>query len=404
MPVFKKDSTTQIVVNTSNDKWVISKGMTLDVSGTSAIFQNTAFANDDIIIAGEIINNDPVFFAIMLDGVMNEIRVEKSGSIDAVKGIYGGPNSVVGNLGRIVADETGIEATAVGNRGTIRADTAIVLRDAFGGVNNGKSGEIRGAQYGIYEDFGGDSQITNRGLLQGGVAAVHSFSAGEMTLTNRGIIKGAVLMGDGNDAFVNKGGRTGTFEIWGGAGDDAFQLDRSGIAVREAAGEGYDTIRTTVSHSLLDHFEELVLEGGKAIDGFGNNADNMIIDLNKAANVIKGFGGADTVTGGLGKNELDGGAGDDIIASGAGDETLRGDTGADTFEFRLGMGEDVIMDFTDLVDLIDLRPYDGINNAGDLTGRVTMSSADTVITLLDGDVIRLRNFDIGNLQAGDFIF
>lgn len=404
MPVFKKDSTVQIVVNTSDDKWVISKGMTLAVSGTSAIYQNTAFNNDDIIIAGKIINDDPVFHAVMLDGIMNEVRVEKSGSIDAVKGIYAGASGIVGNFGTIRADEVGVEASGVGNRGTIRADTAVVIRGAFGGVTNGADSDIRGVQYAIYEDAGTEMVIKNSGVIEGGVAAIYSFSAGEMTLTNRGTIKGAVMMGDGNDAFINRGGKTGMSEIWGGAGDDVFQIDKVGIAIREAAGEGYDIVRTRVSHAMLDNFEQLVLEGGKAIEGFGNNEDNLIIDNNKAANVIKGFGGADRIDGGLGRNQLFGGAGDDIIYSGAGNETMSGESGADIFAFRNGGGKDVILDFTDLEDLIDLSSYNGINSAADLATRVSMSLADTVLTLDNGDVIRIKNFDMNDLQAGDFIF
>jgi Ca2+-binding RTX toxin-like protein len=404
MPVFKKDRTVQIVVNTSNDKWIIDKGMTLDVSGTPAIFQNTAFANADIIVRGEIINDDPAMFAVMLDGTLNTVTVEKSGSIDAIKGIYAGPQGTVENLGRIIVDETGIEATAVKNSGLIRADTAVTLRDLFGGVEIGRSGEIHGSQYGIYEDSNTVTEIVNRGLLHGDVAAVFSFSSSEMTFKNFGVVKGAVMMGDGDDLFINKGGRTGPSEIWGGDGDDFFRIDRAGVALRESAGEGYDSVQSTASISLSDNFEKLTLLGKKEIQGFGNNETNLIIDINSAATVIKGFGGVDQIHGGTGKNTLYGGAGDDLIYSGAGNEKFFGEEDADIFVFNPGCGKDVIMDFADLADLIDLSDYDDFPDAASLAGRVTMSGADTLITLLNGDSIRLKNFDINDLQAGDFIF
>jgi len=155
---------------------------------------------------------------------------------------------------------------------------------------------------------------------------------------------------------------------------------------------------------MLDNFEQLVLEGGKAIEGLGNNDDNLIIDNNTAANLIKGFGGADRIDGGLGKIQLYGGAGDDIIYSGAGNEKMWGEGGIDILAFRNGGGRDVIMDFTDLEDLIDLSSCNGIISAADLAGRVSMSFADTILTLDIGDVIRIKNFDMNDLQAGDFTF
>jgi len=404
MPVFKKDRTVQIVVNTSNDQWVIDKGMTLDVSAAPAIFQNTAFGNDDIIIRGKILNDDPAMFSVMLDGTANTVSVEKTGRIDAVKGIYAGSQSVVENKGRIVADETGIEAMFVRNTGILRADTGVVLRDMAGGVNIGEDGEIHGRQYGIYEDNATVIRVVNRGLLHGDVAAVFSFSGSEMEFRNFGTVRGAVMMGDGDDLFINKGGRTGQSEIWGGNGDDLFRVDRTGVALREAAGEGYDTVETTASVSLGDNFEKLLLLGKAKIEGFGNNETNLITDANRNATVIKGFGGADQINGGMGKNQLYGGAGDDVFYSGSGNEKLFGEEDADTFVFNPGCGKDIIMDFTDLVDLIDLSDYDDIPNAGALAGRVTMSGADTLITLLNGDSIRLKNFDMNDLQAGDFIF
>ena len=120
--------------------------------------------------------------------------------------------------------------------------------------------------------------------------------------------------------------------------------------------------------------------------------------------MIKGFGGADRIDGGLGKNQLYGGADYDIIYSGAGNEKMWGEGGIDILAFRNGGGRDVIMDFTDLEDLIDLSSCNGIISAADLAGRVSMSFADTILTLDIGDVIRIKNFDMNDLQAGDFTF
>ena len=74
----------------------------------------------------------------------------------------------------------------------------------------------------------------------------------------------------------------------GGTGDDVFFVDNTGDVVVELAGEGNDTVVSSLrSYTLLDHVENLTLTGS-ALDGAGNAAANRIEQYhNTSFNQIK---------------------------------------------------------------------------------------------------------------------
>ena len=88
----------------------------------------------------------------------------------------------------------------------------------------------------------------------------------------------------------------------------------------------------------------------------------------------------------------------------SGDDTLTGGAGADTFVFDPNHGNDVVTDFTDGEDLIDLSAFSTISGFSDLT--VTSDENGVIIDLTahGGGTILLQGFDIDDLSAEDFQF
>ena len=164
-------------------------------------------------------------------------------------------------------------------------------------------------------------------------------------------------------------------------GDDTYVVDNAGDVVDETGGDGTDTVRSSVTFSLSDalhakgEIENLTLTGSSAINGTGNDLDNVITGNSRQecacgtwrADDLDGGGGIDTatyaasgsgvvvslmtglgsggdaegdtlvnienligsafndtLTGGSLANRIDGGAGDDMIEGGAGNDVLLG--------------------------------------------------------------------------------
>jgi Ca2+-binding RTX toxin-like protein len=170
---------------------------------------------------------------------------------------------------------------------------------------------------------------------------------------------GAQMWGlDGNDTLIGGAGNdwlnggAGADIMKGGLGNDSYVVDNVNDVVVELAGEGVDTINTTVSYTLSDNVERMVLSGVGAINGTGNALDNMLTG-NDAANILRGLDGNDIISGGGGNDLLDGGLGQDILTGGAGADTFLFATLADSTVAK----PDLITDLQN-IDFIDLRQID----------------------------------------------
>src|SRR5207249_1627598 len=73
----------------------------------------------------------------------------------------------------------------------------------------------------------------------------------------------------------------------------------SGDVVTKNAGEGTDTVQSSIAYILGANVENLTLTGTSAINGTGNTLNNVLTG-NSAANVLDGGTGADTMAGGTG--------------------------------------------------------------------------------------------------------
>ena len=117
-----------------------------------------------------------------------------------------------------------------------------------------------------------------------------------------------------------------------------------------------------------------------------------------------GGAGSDRLFGGEGNDRLDGDDGDDLLAGGQGADGLTGGGGADTFAFGRDHGTDFVTDFGNGADVIDLSTLTGISGFEDLL--VAAFGTAAVVNLSDhgGGQIWLLETDVGDLDAGDFVF
>lgn len=147
-------------------------------------------------------------------------------------------------------------------------------------------------------------------------------------------VKNILSGGGGNDTIIAGGGAD---TMLGGTGDDLYIVSVTTSVISEGAGEGTDSVQSSVTYTLSAEVENLTLTAATAINGTGNASANLLI-------------------GGTGNNALSGGAGNDTLDGGIGLDTLTGGADADIFEFGNVSNIDVVTDFsTAQGDALDLR-------------------------------------------------
>jgi Ca2+-binding RTX toxin-like protein len=180
----------------------------------------------------------------------------------------------------------------------------------------------------------------------------------------------------GNDRLK---GQAGADVMAGGEGDDTYYVDDEADEVIEAAGEGNDSVSSSVDYTL---------------------AANQEIECLRAWGI-----GADTgvaLTGNEHANYLVGGAGSDTLDGGAGNDRLSGGNSADVFVFGLGSGHDVVKGFETGSDRVDLSAW-AIADFGALMAFASESAGNTMITLGASDRIQLSGVLLSQLQSADFM-
>jgi Ca2+-binding RTX toxin-like protein len=246
----------------------------------------------------------------------------------------------------------------------------------------------------------------------------------------------AAINGIGNDLDNTLTGNSAANVLMGLAGNDTYVIG-AGDTIIETENSGTDTVISSLTHTLAANVENLTLVGFNAINGTGNELDNVLNGLlNLAGNTLAGGAGNDTYVIGSGdavvetvgggidtvqtgvthtlganvenlmltgtsavngtgnglnnvlignnaNNVLNGGNGNDTLIGGRGNDVLIGGIGNDTFRFSRGDGQDLVRDNSGASDklLYDLGidPLDLVisRQANDLRLAIH-GSADTV--------------------------
>jgi trimeric autotransporter adhesin len=181
--------------------------------------------------------------------------------------------------------------------------------------------------------------------------------------------------GDGND-YLDGGLGQDTFD--GGQGDDTYIVNNSAEQIAENFNEGTDSVISSSSFILAANLENLTLTGSGAIDGTGNELNNILIG-NSANNYLSGGAGDDSLLGGVGNDYLDGGLGQDTLNGGQGDDTYIVDNSAEQIAENLNEGTDTVLSSASFVlstnlenlTLASSSAIDGTGNALDLLGNKT---------------------------------
>jgi Ca2+-binding RTX toxin-like protein len=146
--------------------------------------------------------------------------------------------------------------------------------------------------------------------------------------------------------------------------------------------------------------DELEGNGGDdTVDG-GSGSDE--IDGDNGDDLLLGRDGNDHIDGGSGSDRLYGGAGRDRLDGDSGNDRLWGGSGYDIFEFERGDGRDVIQDFADGFDRIDLDDFD-FRSASQALSYADQVGDHVRFDFGAGGTLLLVDVAIGQLGGADFI-
>ncbi|ASG24922.1 calcium-binding protein [Nitrospirillum viridazoti] len=314
---------------------VIGNELNNVLRGNAAVANSiTGGAGDDTMIGGS--GNDTYF----ADSA-NDVVVEAAGGgTDEVK--------VTASSYTLGANVENLTYTGSGNFYGVGNDLANSLIGATGNdtLDGGAGADTMGAGTGddvyyvddlgdvVKENSGGGADeirtwLTNYTLVSANVENLTFIGTGNFSGTGS-ILNNQLTGGMGDDTLD---GAAGVDTLIGGAGNDTYVVDNAGDVVRENAGAGTDTVRTTLAtYTLGANVENLTYTGTVAFTGTGNELNN----------VITGGAANDSLTGGAGDDTLDGGSGNDTLVGGTGNDVYLVDSATDVVTEAVGAGTDEV--------------------------------------------------------------
>jgi Ca2+-binding RTX toxin-like protein len=310
----------------------------------------------DVIIENDGEGYDTVIanmsYAITSEG-LNKLILTGSTSLNGTGNQYA--NTLIGNSGDNILDGGADADTMAGGLGN---DTYVV--DNVGDV--------------ITENAGAGTDT-----IQSSVTYTLSTNVENLTLLGTANINGTgnsldnVLTGNSGDNVLD--GRAGNDTMVGGLGNDIYIVDSTDDVVVESAGEGSDTVKSSITYTIGANTENLTLTGTSNINGTGNELDNTITG-NYYNNILNGGAGNDILDGSLGADTLIGGTDDDIyIIDDSGDVVIEAS----------GEGIDMVkssISYTLGVNVENLTLIGASNGSGNILDNVLIGN--NYVNLLDG--------------------
>ncbi len=435
--ILNTTSTTLRTLLAGEDAIIGQNGALLILSGDAI----TGTGSNNIFVAGSIVTTSGS--GIDLTSVTSsEIMISSSGSVlssgDAISMTMdsaSGNRGEVTNAGTIESGSDGVDMRGFDagtilkftNTGTVTGISDGLVIGQAGSIEVINTGTITGFDSAIATDVGSNNviRIVNTGTLIGGDGrALSSGSTSQTTLVNSGHIEGFLDFSEVADTYQ---GRDGTIngDIFGRGGDDTLKAGAGDEYID--GGSGLDVIEGRGGDDTIfggDDADELRggrgaddVNGGEGKDTIFGGRDDDLLSGDDGSDTLNGGQGDDTLNGGTGNDvlmgdnghdELDGGSKNDTLSGGRGDDTLTGGSGTDVFVFNASGGFDVVTDYVDGTDRIDLSSLD-LNNFAQLSsaGAFTDFAAGVIIDLgvLGIDtMIQLIGTQTSDLNGADFIF
>ena len=279
---------------------------------------------------------------------------------------------VTGAVTLISNDANGVQSNGFSGMPVFSADDSQIIFSTD--ATNLVPGDNNGTRDIVIKDI-----VTDNGGIDTVMASVsYSLPANveNLVLTGSADINATGGAGDnlltGNAGSNILDGGAGNDTLVGGAGNDTYIVDSSGDVVTENPNEGTDTVQSSITYTLTDNVENLVLTGSGDLNGTGNALDNVI-------------------TGNSGSNTLDGGAGNDTLVGGAGNDTYIVDSSGDVVTENPNEGTDTVQSSINYVlganvENLTLTGSGNLNGVGNaLDNVITGNSGNNVLNGKEGN-------------------